>query len=125
MYAASVNIRRNPVRFFLALYALVAGGLAAFLYWWMLHPVVAWLAASNAFAFALWGWDKWQAQRRKFRVPELALHVIAFTGATPASFAAMSLFRHKTLKKSFKITYTIFLVVQLVALLYWMFPPRA
>jgi uncharacterized membrane protein YsdA (DUF1294 family) len=124
VYAASVNARRNPLRFFLLLYALVAGGLAAFLYWWLLHPVVAWIVASNACAFGLWGWDKWRAQHGAARLPEMALHVMAFTGATPASFAAMSVFRHKTLKKSFRITYSVFLVVQLVALTYWMFPPR-
>ena len=68
----------------------------------------------------MWGWDKWQARRGGPRVPEAVLHVMAAAGATPASFAAMEVFRHKTLKRHFRILYTVLLIVQIALLLYFM-----
>ena len=52
----------------------------------------------------------------------MALHLAAFCGAAPASFLAMSLLRHKTLKPRFKVLYTLFLVIQLGALAWWADP---
>jgi len=118
-----VNPRSAPIRFTLGPYLLLSGATALTLYWTIAWPpLVAWLASVNLFAFPLWAFDKWQARRGGFRVPEMALHLAAFLGAAPASFLAMSLLRHKTLKPRFKVLYTLFLVIQLGALAWWADP---
>lgn len=107
-------LKRRPIRFFLIVF-----GLAAVLGAVLLHFLLdwgwlaAWLTSANVFALFLWGFDKFQSRRGGWRVPETALHLVALAGATPASLAAMQLFRHKTLKTHFVILYSILLVFQL------------
>ena len=83
------------------------------------HWLVSWLVAINVVALPIWFWDKRAAAREgAFRIPEWTLHTMAFVGATPASFAAMPLFRHKTLHLRFKVLYVVFLILQ-VTLFIW------
>ena len=113
-------VKRHPVLFFVALYALLAGAGA----WYLRHVtgwnwLVTWFTACNLVVLPLWAWDKFQARREGFRIPELALHLYALTGATPASFAAMHWMRHKTLKPSFRFLYGVFVLVQVAAVAFW------
>ena len=108
--------RRHPFRFFSTTFLVLSTGAAAALHYTLgWHPLLTWLLACNTVTLALWRFDKWQSRRSGGRVPEATLHLMAFLGATPASFAAMWLFRHKTLKPSFKILYVLFLSAQAVA----------
>ena len=67
------------------------------------HNIAAWYFASiNIVAIAVYGWDKLCAIRKRWRVPEMTLFVIAAVGGSIGAIVAMSLFRHKTQHLNFK-----------------------
>jgi uncharacterized membrane protein YsdA (DUF1294 family) len=76
------------------------------------HLLCAWLVGVNATAFGYYGYDKSQAGGAGERVPEVVLHGLALTGGSPAAYAAMRLFRHKTLKGSFRVVFWCIVAVQ-------------
>ena len=93
----------NQITFF-----LVAGGLGLALYWLLSQmvawePIDLWLAAWSFAGFGFYGWDKSQAQRGAWRVPENVLHALALIGGVLGCWAGMFLFRHKTQKSEFKL----------------------
>lgn len=55
--------------------------------------------------FLLYGYDKYQAQRGGWRVPEARLHLLSLFGGWPGGFLAQRLFRHKTCKRSFQLSF--------------------
>lgn len=118
--------RRHRTLFFHGSLALVlCASLAAALWlavsrnWAPLPWLCAWLVAVNVFAFIYYGIDKFQALRQGRRVPELVLHGLAVTGGSPAAYAAMQFFRHKTIKGRFRIVFW-FIVLLQAALLFWL-----
>ena len=89
-------------------FAIISGaiGLGGF---WLLarnlqaEPVLLWMAAWGVTAFGFYGWDKSQAQRGGWRVPEVVLHGLAIVGGVIGAWAGMFLFRHKTQHAEFKL----------------------
>lgn len=57
------------------------------------------LGTVNLGSVALFGYDKFQAQREEYRVSEKALCRSAWAGGWAGGLVAMQLFRHKTRKK--------------------------
>lgn len=116
-----MNLRHQPRRWFLALFLLPTVALAIWIErsqaW---HPLAAWWASCNLATFPTWAYDKWQARRNGWRVPEATLHTIAILGGAPASLLALKLLRHKTLKPSFQRLYWILNALQAAALIYWL-----
>ena len=55
--------------------------------------------------FAAYGWDKRQAVIGSRRLPERALHILAFLGGWPGAWIGQRQFRHKTKKLSFLIVF--------------------
>jgi len=76
----------------------------------------AWLFSINVVAFGYYGYDKGQARRTSRRVPEVVLHGLSVAGGSLGAYAGMQLFRHKTIKGSFRIFFW-FVVVMQVALI--------
>ncbi len=73
-----------------------------------MKPLFAYyLLGINIITILAYGWDKSRAERAKRRIPEARLLLFAFLGGFPGAWAAMSLFRHKTQKTSFKIKLTL------------------
>ena len=120
---------RNQMIVALALCAVLTGAA-----WWFLtnhqhtwqHWLACWLLAANVVAFASYGLDKWLAQRIVIlRIAENVLHTLAAIGGSPAALLAMLLFRHKTIKPSFRVLFWCIVVVQIaltayvVKLLWW------
>jgi len=91
------------LRFFLDLSTSAVG--------WM----IAYLASINVVTIAYYGHDKLMAQHRGRRVPELVLHGLAIAGGSLGAFAGMKLFRHKTLKGTFRVVFWSIVAVQLAA----------
>jgi len=118
-----MSTRRHPTLYVLIPVALATGAAAAWLNlqagW---HLLWAWLVPLNVAVLPVWAWDKWQAKRDGFRVPEAALHLLALAGAVPGSLAAMALLRHKTLKPAFRWPYTVLGMVQVLAVVLWFKP---
>jgi uncharacterized membrane protein YsdA (DUF1294 family) len=82
------------------------------------HWLACWLVAVNVTAFGYYGYDKARAQSAESRVPELVLHGLTAAGGSVGAFAGMRVFRHKTIKGSFRILFWCIVVLQ-VALFAW------
>jgi uncharacterized membrane protein YsdA (DUF1294 family) len=125
-----VPIRGRPYRFhaILALVLSVAGTTGM---WWLLGGansvpawVGCWLLSVNAVTIGYYGYDKVRARGDESRVPELVLHGLSAIGGSPGAYLAMWLFRHKTVKGSFRILFWCIVVLQVclgayVAKLLW------
>jgi uncharacterized membrane protein YsdA (DUF1294 family) len=113
---------RNPVRLHLVIITVLCIGGTA-LGWWFLtshqhtwrHWLACWLLAANVVTFAYYGFDKYLSSRiwlMLWRVPEVVLHTLAAVGGSPAALLAMWMFRHKTVKQSFRIYFWCIVVLQ-------------
>lgn len=102
--------------------------------WWFftnhqhtaLHWLANWLLAVNLVTFAYYGINKSLASRFVVgRIPEIVLHTLSAIGGSPAALLAMWLFRHKTIKTSFRVLFWSIVLLQvalsayLVKLLWW------
>jgi uncharacterized membrane protein YsdA (DUF1294 family) len=100
----------------LGLTLLIAGGLLMALRPPLTWPplAAAWLAGVNLVAFGYYGFDKRRARQGGRRVPELVLHGLTFAGGSLGAYAGMELFRHKTVKGSFRIFFWCLVVMQVL-----------
>lgn len=87
-------------------------GLAQFVF-----PVILFLSICAFFAY---GSDKSRAQKQLWRTPEDTLHGWALLGGWPGAWFAQRIFRHKTQKGSFRWTYLVTVIGNLVGL--WFLP---
>ena len=71
----------------------------------------SYLLAVNLTTFILYGYDK-LISGTKLRVPEKVLHLFALVLGSPAAFLAQRAFRHKTVKKSFRIVFNVTIILQ-------------
>jgi uncharacterized membrane protein YsdA (DUF1294 family) len=84
--------------------AIIAGMVAFAALWWLgLSPLLAWVVGWTLPAFAMYGIDKRQAQRGRWRVPEAVLHGLALVGGVIGAWAGRAVFHHKTNKPAFTI----------------------
>lgn len=74
------------------------------------------VAGVNVATFALYGYDKLAAIRSWRRVPEATLHLFALLGGSPAGILARGLFRHKTIKPSFRRMSWLIVALQVAAI---------
>jgi uncharacterized membrane protein YsdA (DUF1294 family) len=86
--------------------------------WTGWHLLAAWLIGVNVTTFCYFAFDKMRAKKGGRRVPEVVLHGLALCGGSFAAFAAMELFRHKTVKGRFRLVFLAIVVVQ-VAVAIW------
>lgn len=63
---------------------------------------LAYLVIANAVSFTLFGWDKSRARRGARRISERTLIISAVLSGTVGGWVGMSVFRHKTAKRSFQ-----------------------
>jgi len=64
----------------------------------------------NLCSFTAFGFDKWRAAESRWRIPETTLVLLAAFGGWPAGVVGMKLFRHKTVKWTFKLKYALALL---------------
>lgn len=57
--------------------------------------------------FAVYAIDKVRALRGRWRVSEVNLHLLALAGGWPGAFFARHVFRHKTVKRPFRIVFAL------------------
>jgi uncharacterized membrane protein YsdA (DUF1294 family) len=101
----------------------LSGALAALLslYGPRLDPIVAWLASITGVTFMVYGIDKLAAIRSNRRVPEPALLLLALVGGTVGALLGMALFRHKTVKGSFRAKFWSVAILQAACVAAWFF----
>jgi uncharacterized membrane protein YsdA (DUF1294 family) len=110
----------SPLAFYSLLAAILVAGATFGLRFFLdlstdaLGWMIAYLASLNVVTFAYYGHDKMMAQHRGRRVPELVLHGLALAGGSLGAFAGMKLFRHKSLKGSFRVVFWSIVAVQIV-----------
>jgi uncharacterized membrane protein YsdA (DUF1294 family) len=114
--------RSGIVTFLLTL----AGAAALCIYVEFLDFLLAWLIAVTVVTFCTYGFDKSAAGSGRRRVPEKVLLALAFAGGTAGAMLGMRLFRHKTVKSSFRIKFLLVVVLQiaLVAAFYLLIAPK-
>jgi len=87
-------------------------------------PVVvatfALVGAVNLVAFLAFGVDKWKARRGRHRIPEARLLWLAFLTGFAGAWCGMSVFRHKTLKTSFRVKMFLVTIANPAWLLLWL-----
>lgn len=81
--------------------------------------MLAYLLIINAIGFAVMLFDKYLAKNNLWRIPEQSLFGIALFGGSLGCIAGMYTVRHKTRHKSFTLGMPAILIVQLVAV--WFF----
>lgn len=72
----------------------------------------------NAMVFLIYGYDKFQAKRKGWRIAEYKLLLLAFLMGGAGALAAMLLFRHKTQKPMFQFGVPMLFLLN-IALLYF------
>jgi len=101
---------------FLALAAAIVAGAVALAVHVSIHPLIGALAGINLATIVLYGYDKAVAGGTRRRVPENVLHLAAIAGGSPGALLAQVLFRHKTVKVSFRRVYWLIVAFQIVAI---------
>lgn len=86
----------------------------------MLQSVLIAALAVNVVTFLMFGLDKWKARRNARRIPEAWLLGLSFATGLFGGWFAMSLFRHKTRKTSFRVKMVLVSIFNVAWLLVWM-----
>ena len=85
--------------------------------WWVFWPVVG----MNAFAFFLFGFDKWRAGRGGRRVRESTLLLVTWLCGSVGAEIGARVFRHKTKKASYRWRALLVTVANPLWLLVWIY----
>ena len=83
----------------------------------MANTLLIYMAVISVWAFAAMGYDKKQAQKKKSRVPERNLWLLAILGGGVGSYFGMQFFHHKTRKTNFRIGFLLLMMIDIVVLL--------
>ena len=103
-------------------YAAITFGLTAILtaiLWYFIKPldlVFAWLISITLVTFLTYGFDKQIAGSSRMRVPERVLLALTLAGGTLGAYVGMRLFRHKTIKTSFRVKFWTIVIIQVAVL---------
>ncbi len=85
---------------------------AAVRQYYALDIALSWLTAITPVTFLAYGYDKATARTGWMRVPEIVLLALTFAGGTAGALVARLLFRHKTVKSSFRVQFWIVICLQ-------------
>ena len=80
--------------------------------------LLAYLAVINVVGIVQMAWDKFQAKRSGWRVPEKTLLGTAVIGGSFGIYAGMRLFRHKTKHPRFSYGVPVIMVLQIAVAAY-------
>lgn len=74
------------------------------------------LSLMSLVALGFYAWDKRQAKKQGWRVPEKRLHILALLGGWPGALIGLRWLRHKSVKTKFRVVFwlTVFLHVAVI-----------
>lgn len=75
--------------------------------------MISFLLIMNVFALAVFGFDKWQAKKHRWRISENTLLGISLLGGIIGAAAGMIFFNHKVSKKSFVMKFILVVLIDL------------
>ncbi|WP_051534408.1 DUF1294 domain-containing protein [Deefgea rivuli] len=84
----------------------------------MRWPIFVGMAVLSVASYVLYAFDKTQAQKNAWRVPEVALHALAVLGGWPGALLAQRRLRHKTQKSTFRFVFIACAVLNVASLLW-------
>ena len=84
----------------------------------MKTSIMIYLFVMNLLTFAVFGADKYKARKKKFRVPEKTLLLLAVIGGSAGALAGMYIFHHKTRKWYFRIGVPCIFAAQVLLMVY-------
>ena len=87
----------------------------------LLTILISYAVGINLFGFILMGVDKHKAERNAWRISEVTLFMAALFGGSIGCMAGMRIFHHKTKHWKFLIGMPLILVLQITALLLFLF----
>lgn len=79
---------------------------------------LAYLVVMDVIGFAVFGYDKRCAIKRRWRVSEKTLFLTALLGGSVGSYVGMFVFRHKTLHWKFRIGIPIIMLLQCAGIIW-------
>ena len=88
----------------------------------MVIYLLNYLVLINVITFIVYGIDKLKAQKRKWRIPESTLLLLAIIGGSIGAWYGVKVWHHKTLHKKFTYGIPLILMIQIGLCLYWMAP---
>ena len=117
----TTSVRRRT-RGYLLGSLLLAGGLTLLLRSRLpnIGWLAAWLLAVNPVAMLAFCLDKLLARREAVRLPETLLHVLALAGGAAGALLGMAVARHKTSKRSFRVTLFSLLLLEAALVVAWL-----
>jgi len=84
-----------------------------------LHIALIYHAVINVVTFFMYGIDKWNAKKSKWRIREAALLGLAVLGGSIGAWLGMQVWHHKTQHKKFKYGVPAIIIVQLALIVYF------
>lgn len=78
----------------------------------------------NILTFFVYGIDKWQAKKGKWRISEATLLLLAIIGGSIGAWLGMKVWHHKTMHKKFKYGVPAILIIQIILIGYSNFTPN-
>ena len=79
---------------------------------------IYYLLAVNALTFLLYGMDKYQAKKGRWRKSEATLLMMAVIGGSIGAWAGMRTWHHKTMHKKFKYGIPVIIIMQIALVVY-------
>ena len=76
------------------------------------------LLAVNSLTFLLYGIDKSQAKKGRWRISEATLLTMAAIGGSIGAWAGMRTWHHKTMHKKFKYGIPVIIIMQIALVVY-------
>ncbi len=114
--SGKIHLKKQDVNFKAILFGTVITAAAFYLgFTNSLMEIPAAYALSSLIAFRLYRSDKLSAKDGSNRVPEKVLHIFGFLCGWPGGLIAQQIFRHKTVKKSFRIMFWITVILNIIA----------
>ena len=80
--------------------------------------LVCYLLAINAVTFIVYGIDKYEAKKAKWRISEATLLLLAVLGGSVGAWVGMKVWHHKTMHKKFKYGIPAILLIQIALMEY-------
>ncbi|KAF1303821.1 DUF1294 domain-containing protein [Enterococcus saccharolyticus] len=80
------------------------------------YGIILYLFLINTYVFLVMWYDKRQAERKKWRIPEARILMCGVLGGGLGGLLARSLFRHKTRKTKFLFCFLLGVVLDIVLL---------
>ncbi len=100
--------------------ALFLAAVSALVRWAELPALVFWTyVVVGVVAFVAYAVDKSAAVGRRRRIPESALHLVAWIGGWPGALVAQRVLRHKTRKPAFQIVFWSAVAAHCAAVGWW------